>query len=121
MLITPHAMFGAVVLKRVKLLVLGIPVAIASHIFLDAIPCWDVGFASVKNIIIIITDGAIALILLTILSWRENLRGRILIWTGGFFGLLPDILSQGYGILGIHVWGPLEGLHQGVQKGAQLY
>jgi hypothetical protein len=121
MLITPHALLGAAILKRVNLFVLGIPMAIASHFFLDAIPGWDVGLTSVKNIIIIITDGIIALILLAILSRRENLRGNILIWKGGFFGLLPDILSQGSNILGIHGWNPLESLHQDIQKSASIY
>jgi hypothetical protein len=121
MLITPHALLGAALTKRTDSLLWGIPLAFASHFMLDAIPNWDVGLTSVKNIIIIITDGVIALILLTILSRRENLRGNILIWTGGFFSLSPDIMSQGSNILGIQVWSSLESLHQEIQKSASIY
>lgn len=96
MLITPHAFFGAALMKRTNSFLWGVPLAFASHFLLDAVPNWDVGLTNIRNILIIMADGMTAFLLLTIISRREIGRVRILICTGGFFGLLPDILSQLY-------------------------
>ncbi len=95
MLITPHVLLGAALTKRTNSLVWGIPLAFASHFMLDVIPNWDVGLTSARNIGIVITDGIIALLLLRYLSLsrQKTHRDQALLWTGGFFGILPDILS----------------------------
>ncbi len=123
MLITPHFLLGAVLAKKMDSLVLGLPLAYVSHFVLDFIPNWDVGLTSVRNICIIAIDGIIAILMINLLSasFGRTRRVRMLLWTGGFFGLLPDILSQGTKVLGFHGFIPLESLHQGIQKNAQIY
>jgi hypothetical protein len=118
MLITPHALLGAALVKKIDSFFWGIPLAITSHFALDAIPSWDVGLTSVKNIAIIITDGIMAFLLLSLLSVsrRGARREKILLWTGGFFGVFPDVLSQGSNILGIQGWNLFENFHQSIQK-----
>ena len=118
MLITPHALFGAALMKKTDSFLWGAPLAFASHFLLDAVPNWDVGLTSIRDILIIMADGMTAFLLLALLSRREASRGTILIWTGAFFGLLPDFLSQSCAILGIQEWNPLESFHQSIQKSA---
>lgn len=122
MLITPHVLLGAALTKRTDSLAWGIPLAFASHFLLDAIPNWDVGLTSARNVGIVITDGIIAFLLLTYLSssMHGRCRGKTLLWVGGFFGILPDLLSQGCKAIDIQGWIPLEGLHQGIQKSAHI-
>lgn len=122
LLITPHVLLGAALAKRTDSLLWGIPLAFASHFMLDAIPNWDVGLTSARNIGIVITDGIIALLLLRFLSLsRQGIcRDQVLLWVGGFFGILPDLLSQGCGIIGIQKWIPFENLHQGIQRSAHV-
>ena len=123
MLITPHVLLGAALTKRTDSLLWGIPLAFASHFMLDAIPSWDVGLTSARNIGIVITDGIIALLLLMYLSssMHGRRREKTFLWVGGFFGILPDLLSQGCKAIDIHGWIPLEGLHQGIQKSASIF
>ena len=122
MLITPHVLLGAALTKRTGSLAWGIPLAFASHFILDAIPNWDVGLTSAGNIGIVITDGIIALLLLIYLSssMQGRRREKTLLWAGGFFGILPDLLSQGGGIISIQRWIPFENLHQGIQRSAHI-
>ena len=122
LLITPHVLLGAALTKRTDSLVWGIPLAFASHFMLDAIPNWDVGLTSARNIGIVITDGIIALLLLRFLSLSRQgtCRDQALLWVGGFFGILPDLLSQGCKAIGVQGWIPLEGFHQGIQKSAHI-
>lgn len=122
MLITPHVLLGAAVTKRTGSLLLGISLAFASHFVLDAIPNWDVGLTNAKNIGIVITDGIIALLLLRLLSLSRQgaCRDQALLWVGGFFGILPDLLSQGCKAIDIQGWIPLEGFHQGIQRSTHI-
>ncbi|WP_096893683.1 hypothetical protein [Candidatus Scalindua japonica] len=121
MLITPHVLLGAAISRGIGSLLCGLPLAFASHFALDAIPNWDVGLTSIKNIGIIITDGIIALLLIRFLSITTSGRplNKILLWTGGLFGILPDILSQSGMILAIRRI-PFENFHQSIQKSALI-
>lgn len=123
MLITPHFLLGAALAKRTDSLLWGLPLAYASHFVLDFIPNWDVGLTGVRNISIIAIDGIIALILIRLLSspLKCTQREKMLLWTGGVVGLLPDIMSQGSKFIGMHGYTPLESLHQSIQKNAQIY
>ena len=122
MLITPHVLLGAALTRKTNSLGYGIPLAFASHFLLDAIPNWDVGLTSARNISIVFTDGVIALLLLRFFgsSMQSTRRVKTLLWTGGFFGILPDLLSQCSRILGIQRWIPFESLHQSIQRSAHI-
>ena len=82
MLITPHALFGAALMKKTNSFLWGAPLAFASHFLLDAVPNWDIGLTSIRNILIIMADGMIAFLLLTMISRRESHLEKIIIWAG---------------------------------------
>lgn len=122
MLITPHFLLGAAITKKTDSLIWGLPLAYASHFVLDLIPNWDVGLTSTGNICIIAIDGIVALLLIRLLSasLKNAYRYKIFLWAGGFFGILPDIMSQGSTIIGIQRWIPFENFHQCIQRGAHI-
>ncbi len=123
MLITPHFLLGAALTKKMNSLLWGLPLAYVSHFVLDAVPNWDVGLTSTGKICIIAIDGIIALVLIRLLSTSISgvQRDKILLCAGGVFGILPDLLSQGSKIVGFNGYTPFEGLHQCIQKNAQIY
>ncbi len=122
MLITPHVLLGAALTRRMDCLICGIPMAFASHYVLDAIPNWDVGLTNTVNVSIIAIDGIIAILLIRRLSASLNnkYKNKMLLWVGGFFGILPDIMSQGCRIIGIQRYIPFENFHQHLQKNAHI-
>ncbi len=123
LLITPHALLGAALTRKMNSLLWGLPLAYISHFALDAIPNWDVGLTSIGNVCIIVIDGIIALLLIRLLSTSviSTQREKIFLLAGGIFGILPDILSQGAKVLGFPGSIPFESLHQSIQKNAVIY
>ena len=122
MLITPHALTGAALAKMTNSFSLAIPIALASHYVLDAIPSWDVGFNSNKDIIIILCDFFTASLLVGIAVRAErSIKGKWLLTTGALIAIFPDICAQVIFLLSLTADNPLLNFHLLIQKSASIH
>lgn len=108
MLTTPHALIGALLMLKMNNPFLGILMAFLSHFIFDFfIPHWNPHIyteysksksISKNSLIIIITDVVVANLSLAAVAYFTNasLMQVILIWTGAFFAILPDLVEAPY-------------------------
>lgn len=119
MLYTPHFLVGAAILKYVPNPVVGLPLALLSHVALDLIPHNDFDITpgmTLKDVLLkdprkrkillgaLVLDG---LLLLTSMIWVywtnwnnwSNWRGGKLL-LGGIFAILPDLVEQSLLVMG---------------------
>ena len=102
MLITPHAITGAVIGAEISNPYLVVLLALASHFILDALPHYDVGVAHYgekkkisfnwKDWLLLIFDGILAVILIWIAYNGSHTDWNILI--GAAAGIAPDIIDD---------------------------
>ena len=102
MLITPHAIAGAVIGAEISNLYLVILLALASHFVLDALPHYDIGTAHYgekkkinfnwKDWLLLIFDGILAIVLIWVAYNGSHANWNILI--GAAAGIFPDILDD---------------------------
>jgi hypothetical protein len=121
MMITPHVLVGAAVMKKCDSFLFGGLLAIASHFILDAIPCWDVWFTSIREIIFIVSDVIITLSLLyTILKNcnPNNPKEKYLILSGAFLGIFIDPFSLFINYYKISCLYSITDMHQMIQHTA---
>ena len=121
MLITPHALTGAALAVSCRSLWLALPLALASHFILDAIPSWDVGLATARDRTLLTLDGLVAVAALGLLLSKTAPAAGIRIGAGAMAALLPDLAQQGLMIGGIALsFFPLD-LHQAIQSPARWW
>lgn len=122
MLITPHALTGAALAKMTNSFSLAIPIALASHYVLDAIPSWDVGFNSNIDIIIILCDFFTASLLVGMAVREESsIKGKWLLTTGALLAIFPDICAQIIYLSALTLNNPLLALHVYIQSSASIH
>ena len=122
MLITPHALSGAALAKMTNSFTLAIPIALASHYVLDAIPSWDVGLNSNKEIIIILIDFFTASLLVFMAVRNErSIKGKWLFITGALLAIFPDVCAQIIYLSSLTGDNPLLNLHVYIQKSASIH
>jgi hypothetical protein len=120
MLITPHAMTGAALAASFESPFVGVFLAFASHYLLDAIPSWDVGMGTTRDLSILFADAMLTIAALTYALRRTSNAVKILIWAGAVVALLPDILSQSLLLAGFRHDLLVLHLHQYLQTPAPL-
>lgn len=107
MLYTPHFLTGAAIANLVPNPVIGLPLALVSHLVLDVIPHTDFdlrpgvtikemfSYPLQRKMLIFGTMGIDALLMLACALWI--LFSHQHFWyllAGGFFGILPDLAEQ---------------------------
>lgn len=101
MLITPHAITGAVIGAEISNPYLVVLLALASHFVLDMLPHYDIGTAHYdekkvkfnwKDWTLLIGDGVLAVVLIWIAFNGSHGNWNILI--GAVAGIFPDILDD---------------------------
>jgi len=120
MLITPHAMTGAALSVSFASPFVGIILAFASHYLLDAIPSWDVGMGTARDLSILFADAMFTIAALTYALRRTSNVVKMRIWAGAVVALLPDILSQSLLLAGLRHDLFVLHLHQYLQAPAPL-
>lgn len=128
MLYTPHFLFGAAILKLVPNPYIGIPLALASHFFLDVTPHNDFDIkpgATMKWILskenkrrnFMLSFMTIdALLMIFSAYWIfTTIPSPILLLSGGVVGTLPDLLEQSLLLFGISLPGWQDKLQWRVQ------
>ena len=122
MLYTPHFLVGAAIMKYIPSPVVGLPIALASHIVLDLLPHHDFDIApgmTLKDVILhdppkrrmlflaLLIDGGLLAVSALWIYWgsREDWLNSVN-WTnwklllGGFVAILPDLVEQGLLVMG---------------------
>ncbi len=98
MLITPHILLGAAIAKTFPNPLIFVPLALASHFVLDAVPHWQETLYPYKPTratwFRLPLDLFLAISILLLLGSARNVSPNI--WTGAFIGVLPDLDSIFY-------------------------
>lgn len=119
MLYTPHFLVGAVILKYIPNPVIGLPIALLSHVALDLIPHNDFDITpgmTLKDVLLkdpkkrkillgaLFLDGMLLLISAYWVYWTNwaNLAnwGREKMLLGGLIAILPDLVEQSLLLMG---------------------
>lgn len=97
MLVTTHALVGALVAEKIPHPLLTSPLLVICHFLLDRLPHWDlgIGFRKRKKIVNIFLGAAdlLAAIAACWFIFQKTPPLKPLLWTGVFFSLLPDFLE----------------------------
>jgi hypothetical protein len=112
MLYTPHFLTGAAIIKTVPNPVLGLPLALLSHVALDLLPHHDFEIKpgmGIKEIIgknnryrnfMLGAMGLDAILLSASFIWVYLMKGNRMMILGGLLAILPDLIEQGALLLG---------------------
>ena len=111
MLETPHVIVGAAIATKVVHPALAIPLALASHFLLDAIPHWNphlnsetnkLGKPTKRTTTIVITDVLVSLGAGFLITFRflPDVRHAALVIICCFAAVLPDVVEGPYFFLG---------------------
>lgn len=106
-----HALTGGVIAYKIGNPALSLPLALASHFIIDLIPHWNphlseekkkLGHIKRSTLLIIFLDSFLGLILGLLLASKKlpDTGGAMLVITGCFLGVLPDLIEAPYYFFG---------------------
>jgi hypothetical protein len=116
MLELPHTMVGALIATKIPDPKIALPLALASHFWLDFLPHWNpnlstektkYGRPTKKSTQLVVADMTASFILGSVLACRfwPNINRIVTIYLACFFAVIPDVIEGLYFFAGInHPW-----------------